>query len=66
MLNLYRIRINAQGYNSFGSYYGLGLPLYECIGELDGEQVQLQFRAKDRAAAKAHVQNFYPHARFYR
>lgn len=66
MLNLYRIRINAQGYDSFGQYYGPGLPLYECVGPLDGEHVQLQFRAKDRSEAKAFVRNLYPFAQFAR
>lgn len=66
MLNLRKIRLSAQGYDSYGTYYGLGAPLYECYGDLDGEQVQLQFRARDRSEAKAFVRNLYPSARFAR
>ena len=66
MLNLHKIRLSSQGYDSYGTYYGLGAPLYECYGDLDGEQVQLQFRARDRNGAKAFVRNLYPSARFAR
>lgn len=63
-LSLRRIPINSGGYDSGGAYWGLGQPLYWC-GNDDGD-IDLFFRARDRAAAKAHVRETYPDARFYR
>lgn len=70
--SLKRIRLNRGGYDTFGSYYGHGQPLYEAVADIGDEQVQLQFRASDRRAAKAKLVAIYstgavaPVVSFYR
>ena len=49
--NLYRHRLNAQGYDAFGSYYGVDAPLYRYDSELAAGEV----RAKTREQAKQKV-----------
>ena len=51
-LQLFRVPINSGGYDSGGAYWGLGAPLW-CAMDHTGETAF--FRARDRAAAKAHV-----------
>lgn len=73
-VSLRRVRINSQGYDAFGSYYGVGQPVWEVMvqgyashPELEGQTIT--FRAADRDAAKAYARQ--PNAcgsnvRFYR
>lgn len=63
-LALRRIRINSQGYDSGGAYWGIGQPLYWCGSDCGG--VDMWFRATDRNAAREHVRGVIPGARFYR
>lgn len=51
-ISLIRIRINSGGYDAGGAYWGIGAPLW-CAMDHTGECAY--FRARDRAAAKAHV-----------
>lgn len=62
--SLQRVRLDSGGYDSGEAYWGLGDPLWWC-GSDDGS-VDLFFRARDRAAAKAEVRIAFPDARFYR
>jgi len=62
-LSLHRVRLNAGGYDDTGAYYGVGQPVYICFDVADN---LIEFRARDRAAAKAHVRALYPAARFTR
>lgn len=61
---LRRIHIDRGGYDSGGAYWGLGQPLY-WAGDDEGG-LDMFFRASNRAAAKAHVLDLYPDAKFYR
>jgi hypothetical protein len=63
-LTLRRVRLDCQGYDPNGTYFGVGRPLYWCAN--DEGTIDYVFRADDRAAAKAHVLKDYPSARFYR
>lgn len=63
-LSLYRIRINAGGYDSGGAYWGQGAPLYRAAS--DCGTFETWFRARDRDAAKAFVRAQRPTATFYR
>lgn len=63
-VSLRRIRLDSGGYDSGGSYWGIGWPLY-WVGS-DCGSVDLWFRARDRDAAKAHVKVTVPAATFYR
>jgi hypothetical protein len=59
---LQRVRIDRGGYDSGGAYWGIGQPLFWAN---DGES-DVYFRARNRAAAKAHVRATWdPQARFY-
>lgn len=60
---LQRVRVDAEGYDPGGAYWGLGQPLYWACNE-DGESTY--FRASSREAAKAHVRTLDPDAKFYR
>ena len=62
-LTLQRIRINNQGYDPQGAYWGTGDPLYWCASD-DGT-LDWTFRAASREAAKDKVRETYPDARFY-
>lgn len=42
-----RVRLNSQGYTSSGSYYDVGMPLYECFNARE----YVNFRADDRQHA---------------
>jgi hypothetical protein len=61
---LSRVRLNSQGYDSYGSYWGHGAPLWRV--ECDACDVFRHIRACDRDAAKALVRKLYPDATFYR
>lgn len=52
-LHLYRWRLNAQGYDSFGAYFGLGAPLY-AYESVDGK-VSGMIRASSRKEAKRQI-----------
>lgn len=51
-LQLFRVPLNSGGYDRGGAYWGHGAPLY-CVMDWSGDTAF--FRARDRAAAKAHV-----------
>jgi hypothetical protein len=63
-VSLRRIQINNGGYDSGGSYWGLGQPLYWAGS--DCGTVDLWFRASDRDDAKEHVRETFPNVRFHR
>ena len=63
-ITLRRIPISAQGYDSQGTYWGQGRPLYWAATE-DGA-LDMTFRASSREEAKAKVRETLPGARFYR
>jgi hypothetical protein len=60
---LRKVRINQAGYDSNGSYWGLGSPLY--WAHCDNTRDELMLRARDRAHAKEKVRETYPNATFY-
>jgi hypothetical protein len=62
-LSLTRVRINSQGYDSSGTYWGIGDRLYHFD---DGGRCSDHIRAIDRAAAKAILARRYPGATFLR
>jgi hypothetical protein len=60
---LQRVRLNSGGYDSSGSYWGVGLPVYWfCDNDCKAGGF---FRARNRKAAKEHVRGTHPDARFY-
>ncbi len=63
-MTLRRIRLDSGGYDSQGTYYGIGQPLYWAAS--DDLSYDSVFRADDRDDAKAHVRELFPAARFYR
>lgn len=67
---LRRMPINSGGYDRGGAYWGLGAPLWwwsvtitegDTVDECSGF-----FRARTRDAAKAHIRELHPNARFFR
>jgi hypothetical protein len=62
--SLCRVRIDSGGYDNGGAYWGHGAPLWQACTD-DGES-ELFFRASSREAAKAHIRELCPTARFYR
>jgi len=63
-LYLRKIHIDVQGYDSNGTYFGTGNPLYWCSNE-DGD-IDYMLRAHHREQAKNIVLKKYPNARFFR
>jgi len=63
---LQRERLNSQGYDSCGCYWGVGSPLYWYATD-DGE-ISRHIRARDRKHAKAVVRAMHENmdVRFYR
>ena len=61
---LQRVRINSDGYDSGGTYWGVGQPLYLARSE-DG-QIHHHFRAANRDAAKQKLCADIPRAWFFR
>lgn len=66
MFRLRRVRLNAGGYDRRGTYWGLGLPLYNAQCDTDGNDINYHLRANSRDNAKHMVQHDYPGARFYK
>lgn len=60
---LRHVRLNNGGYDSGGTYWGLGPRLYWAASECGG--ISCYIRARDRQAAKDTIRNRYPGARFY-
>lgn len=55
-LYLKRVRLNSGGYDSYGSYFGCGVPLYQFEGvKANGEGVHGHLRAMTRGLAKAKI-----------
>lgn len=69
---LKKIRINSQGYDSKGRYFGTGQTLWEYAGEDENycypvhQYVLNHVRADNRADAKQKIIARYPSAKFYR
>lgn len=66
---MWRIRLNSQGYDNMGAYWGIGQPLYYYSHEWPNEHghyIQETIRASSREDAKAKIRVKYPKARFYR
>lgn len=72
LFRLYRVRLDAGGYDSGGAYWGIGAPLYCAEAEnpdaacAQDEWIEMFFRAYGRDGAKEIVREKYPAARFYR
>jgi hypothetical protein len=63
-LTLRRVYLNSGGYDSLGTYWGHGTPLYWYASD-DGT-VDGVVRARSRVAAKDEIREDYPNARFWR
>lgn len=76
---LRRVRLDADGYDGGGAYWGHGAPLYHaqadaeslCVGGFTGaerfaDRPEMFFRARSRAEAVAEVSREYPNASFFR
>jgi hypothetical protein len=61
---LQRVRLNAGGYDSSGSYWGAGSPLYWYCHDEGWPEGHI--RAADRRSAKAYIRGLFPACRFYR
>ena len=64
VLTLRRVRINADGYDGLGTYWGLGGPLW-WFASAD-HYIDRTVWAKDREAARAFVLRHYPNAKVRR
>ena len=62
-VSLRYVRLDRGGYDSHGTYWGVGIPLWRAQ---DAEGRVRHVRAVDRDAAKAHVLMHWAGARFYR
>ena len=58
---LRRVRLDGQGYDKHGVYFGLGPPLYWCSSA--GGEIDFTFRSHNRASAVLHVRARYPHCK---
>jgi hypothetical protein len=67
-LYLRRVRLDSGGYDSNGTYFGLGEPLWWCAcpDDAEGYEIDYMLRAPNREAAKGKVREKYPLARFFR
>jgi len=66
-VRLERIRINSQGYDASGAYWGVGQPVWHAWADGDnGFELEMHYRALDRDAAKAKVIAQCPNATFFR
>lgn len=67
---LKRISLDSGGYDSGGAYWGCGRPLFYWAVTITEDETTDEcsgfFRAKDRDAAKKHIIDMHPAARFYR
>jgi len=63
-LYLRRVRLDNGGYDSNGTYFGVGSPLYWCASA--DEEIDYMLRAHCREDAKEKVRSRYPSARFFR
>jgi len=63
-LHIRRVSLNSGGYDSNGTYFGLGPPLYWIAD--DGGEVDFMTRARDHADARRQAAIECPNARFYR
>lgn len=57
---VHAIRLDRQGYDEFGAYYGRGESLWMIEPERGADCVT--FRAPNRAAARRHAGELFPHA----
>lgn len=62
LMRMHEIHLDRLGYDRFGTYFGVGLPLYWCASE--DRAIELTFRAVDRRQAKKYIRDRYPTAKF--
>jgi len=62
-LSLTLVRLDANGYESNGRYWGIGFPLYEYLS--DDCSVNGHVRGNDRKHAKELVKSLVPNCTFY-
>jgi len=63
-LTLQRVKMSPCGaYDSNGTYFGVGLPLYWCAYDDGDHEIDFVFRAIDRSDARQHVLGLYPNAK---
>ena len=65
-LHLQRVRLDSDGYDPGGAYWGHGAPLYVAWRDGDEEVQEMFFRAGDRDEAKEIVKAVFKNAKFYR
>ena len=63
-LYLRSVRLDSGGYDTNGTYFGHGSPLFWLASD-DGS-IDRVFRAADRDLAKEYARDLYPNARFFR
>lgn len=63
-ITLSRVRLDRQGYDSRGSYWGAGAPLFAY--ESEDYSAYGHVRAADRAGAKRKLREMYPRAKIGR
>lgn len=63
---LSRLRLDSQGYDARGVYYGRGRRVYIAQSEEWDDGYAFIFRANDRGAAREYVKHVCPAATFYR
>ncbi len=61
-VRLFRVRLDSGGYDTGGVYWGIGNPLYCCIGD----EFEVYRRATDREDAKRKLLAEFPDLTFYR
>lgn len=61
---LRRVRINGDGYDPLGTYWGVGAPLWWCA--TPNYKIDFCLRATTRKEAEANVRRLYPEINFYK
>lgn len=63
-IGISRIKLDRQGYDRHGSYYGVGAPLWAVYD--DNGDIEINVRAPSKKAVKDMIRAEIPNARFYR
>ena len=61
-----KVILNNGGYDSYGTYFGVGEPLYMATADTDNGYIRKYYRAQSRNGAKSQVIADYQSAKFYR
>lgn len=64
-IRLFKVKLNSQGYDDGGAYWGLGKPLYCAQAVYDSDYREF-FRCNSRDEAKEMVKQRIKNAKFYR